>query len=171
MLSFLEISHVTVLTKPPHFRLSEAFRWCRRFAPAGEGHLASDPLNEIFLLVLCAVISGSGGWTSIALHGEKKLEFLRRRRFLPFRDRTPCHDQLGHDQLGNDQLGHDQLGHDQLGHDQLGMLFSRLDMEGFQRRFIAWLSSLHETLEGIVAIDGKTLRRSFDTNSFKAPSI
>ena len=95
------------------------------------------------------------------LHGEKKLEFLRRRRFLPFRDGTPCHD----------QLGHDQLGHDQLGHDQLGMLFSRLDMEGFQRRFIAWLSSLHETLEGVVAIDGKTLRRSFDTNSSKAPSI
>ena len=114
------------------------------------------PLNEIFLLVSCAVISGSGGWTSIALHGEKKLEFLRRRRFLPFRDGTPCHDQLGHDQLG---------------HDQLGMLFSRLDMEGFQRRFIAWLSSLHETLEGVVAIDGKTLRRSFDTNSSKAPSI
>ena len=161
MLSFLEISHVTVLTRPPHFRLSEAFRWCRRSAPAGEGHLASDPLNEIFLLVLCAVISGSGGWTSIALHGEKKLEFLRRRRFLPFKGGTPCHD----------QLGHDQLGHDQLGHDQLGMLFSRLDMEGFQRRFIAWLSSLHETLEGVVAIDGKTLRRSFDTNSSKAPSI
>ena len=81
MLSFLEVSHVTVLTKPPHFRLSEAFRWCRRSAPAGEDHLASDPLNEIFLLVLCAVISGSGGWTSIALHGEKKLEFLRRRAF------------------------------------------------------------------------------------------
>ena len=90
------------------------------------------------------------------LHGEKKLEFLRRRRFLPFRDGTPCHDQLGHDQLG---------------HDQLGMLFSRLDMEGFQRCFIAWLSSLHETLEGVVAIDGKTLRRSFDTNSSKAPFI
>ena len=161
MLSFLEISHVTVLTRLPHFRLSEAFRWCRRSAPAGEGHLASDPLNEIFLLVLCAVISGSGGWTSIALHGEKKPEFLRRRRFLPFRDRTPCHD----------QLGHDQLGHDQLGHDQLGMLFSRLDMEGFQRRFIAWLSSLHETLEGVVAIEGKTLWRSFDTNSSQAPFI
>ena len=27
------------------------------------------PLNEIFLLVLCAVISGADGWTSIALYG------------------------------------------------------------------------------------------------------
>jgi len=100
------------------------------------------PLNEIFLLVLCAVISGAEGWTSIALYGEKKLKFLR--RFLPFKDGTPSHDQLG-------------------------ILFSRLDMEAFQRCFIAWVASLHETLEGVVAIDGKTLRRSFDTNSPKAP--
>ena len=33
------------------------------------------PLNEILLLVLCAVISGSGGWTSIAPYGDRKLEF------------------------------------------------------------------------------------------------
>ena len=88
------------------------------------------------------MISGSGGWTSIAPYGDRKLEFLR--RFLPFRDGTPCHDQLG-------------------------ILFSRLDMEAFQRRFIARVSSLHETLEGVVAIDGKTLWRSFGTNSSKAP--
>jgi len=30
------------------------------------------PLNEIFLLVLCAVISCAEGWTSIALYGEKR---------------------------------------------------------------------------------------------------
>ena len=32
------------------------------------------PLEEIFLLVLCGVISGADGWTSIALYGQKKLE-------------------------------------------------------------------------------------------------
>ncbi len=51
----------------------------------------------------------------------------------------------------------------------LGILFSRLDMEAFQRCFIAWVASLHETPEGVVAIDGKTLRRSFDTRSPEAP--
>ena len=99
------------------------------------------PLDEIFLLVMCAVISGADGWTSIALYGEKKLELLR--RFLPFNDGTPSHDQLG-------------------------ILFSRLDMEAFQRCFIAWIASLHGLLEGVVAVDGKTLRRSFDTSSAKA---
>ena len=99
------------------------------------------PLDEVLLLVLCAVISGADGWTSIALYGEKKLQFLR--RFLPFKHGTPSHDQLG-------------------------ILFSRLDMEAFQRCFIAWIADLHEMLEGVVAVDGKTLRRSFDTGSKRA---
>ena len=51
------------------------------------------PLEEILLLVLCGVISGADGWTSIALYGQKKLELLR--RFLPFESGTPSHDQLG----------------------------------------------------------------------------
>ena len=72
------------------------------------------------------------------IYGQKKLEFLR--RFLPFENGTPSHDQLG-------------------------ILFSRLDMEQFQSCFISWVASLNETLEGVVAVDGKTLRRSFDTNS------
>ena len=99
------------------------------------------PLEEIFLLVLCGVISGPDGWTSIALYGQKRLEFLR--RFLPFENRTPSHDQLG-------------------------ILFSRLDMEEFQSCFISWVASLNETLEGVVAVDGKTLRRSFDSSSSQA---
>ena len=96
------------------------------------------PLDEILLLVLCGVISGADGWTSIALYGQKKLELLR--RFLPYENGTPSHDQVG-------------------------ILFSRLDMEEFQSCFISWVASLNETLEGVVAVDGKILRRSFDTNS------
>ena len=99
------------------------------------------PLDEILLLVLCGVISGADGWTSIALYGQKKLELLR--RFLPYENGTPSHDQLE-------------------------ILFSRLNMEEFQSCFISWIASLNETLEGVVAVDGKTLRRSFDTNSNQA---
>jgi predicted transposase YbfD/YdcC len=87
------------------------------------------------------VISGANNWTSIALYGEKKLDVLR--RFLPFADGTPCHDQLG-------------------------ILFSRLDMEQFQQCFVNWVAGLHGTLDGVIAVDGKTLRRSFDTASNKA---
>ena len=99
------------------------------------------PFEEILLLVLSAVISGADNWTSIALYGKKKLDVLR--RFLPFADGTPCHDQLG-------------------------ILFSRLDMEQFQQCFVNWVAALHGTLEGVIAVDGKTLRRSFDTASNKA---
>lgn len=101
----------------------------------------SYPLDEILLLILCAVISGADGWTSIALYGRKKLELLR--RFLPFENGTPCHDQLG-------------------------ILFSRLDMEAFQSCFISWISSLNEVFGSVVAVDGKTLRRSFDRGTGKA---
>ena len=41
-------------------------------------------------------------------------------------------------------------------------------MEAFQSCFISWVASLNETLRGVVAVDGKTLRRSFDTNSNQA---
>ena len=93
------------------------------------------PLSEIFLLVLCAVISGADGWTSIALYGRKKISLLR--RFLPYEHGTPSHDQLG-------------------------ILFSRLDMDAFQRCFATWVSSRRAVFGGVVAIDGKRLKRSFD---------
>ena len=50
------------------------------------------PLDEILLSVLCAVIPGVDGWTSVTLYDQKKLEFLR--RFLPFENGASCHDQL-----------------------------------------------------------------------------
>ena len=116
--------------------------------PRQEAKVAWPP-DEVLLPVLCAVISGADGWTSIALHGERKLEFPR--RFLPFRGGTPCHDQLGHDQLG--------------------ILFSRPDMEAFQRCFMAWVASLHETLEGVVAVDGKPFADPSTPGPAKPPSI
>lgn len=93
------------------------------------------PLEEILLLVLCAVLSGADDWVAIALYGEQKLTFLR--RFLPYEHGTPSHDQLG-------------------------KLFAALDKEQFQQCFIDWVTALRQSIKGVVAIDGKTLRRSFD---------
>jgi len=69
----------------------------------------------------------------IARFGCKKLEFLR--RFRRFADGTPSHDHLGD-------------------------IFAALDPEQFQRCFVAWVASLIGVPEGVVAIDGKTVRRS-----------
>ena len=93
------------------------------------------PLDEFLLLTLCAVLSGADGWVEIAAFGKKKIGFLR--RFLPFEMGTPSHDQLG-------------------------IIFAALDAEQFQQCFIDWVASLQKTIKGVVAIDGKTLRRSFD---------
>ena len=100
------------------------------------------PLDEVLLLTLCAVLCGADGWVSVALFGEQKLTFLR--RYLPFANGTPSHDQLG-------------------------LIFGALDAAAFQNCFIAWTQSLSGAIAGVVAIKpapakagGKTVRRSFD---------
>ncbi len=93
------------------------------------------PLEEILFLVLCAVLSGADDWVAISLFGKKKIKFLR--RFLSFANGTPSHDQLGN-------------------------VFAAIDEKQFRQCFIDWASSLHLAIKGVVAIDGKTLRRSFD---------
>ena len=55
-------------------------------------------------------------------------------------------------------------------HDQLGLIFAALadfDADSFQRCFISWAEALSAAAKGIVAVDGKTLRRSFDRGAGK----
>jgi len=91
------------------------------------------PLDEVLLLCLLAVLAGSEAITDIARFGEKKLELLR--RFRPFRDGTPSHDHLGD-------------------------ILATLDAEQFQRCFVAWVAGLTGMPSDVIAIDGKTSRRS-----------
>ncbi len=100
------------------------------------------PLDEVLLLCLLGVLAGCESWVEIARFGEKKLAFLR--RFRPFKDGTPSHDQLGD-------------------------IFAALDAEQFQDCFIAWVKSLTGLDADIIAIDGKTLRRSYQKGGAKAP--
>jgi hypothetical protein len=91
------------------------------------------PLDEILLLCLLAVLAGAETFVDIALFGCKKRELLR--RFRPFKDGTPAHDHLGD-------------------------ILAALDAEQFQRCFVAWVAALTGAPEGVIAIDGKTSRRS-----------
>lgn len=100
------------------------------------------PLDEVLLLVLLGVIAGCESWVEIARYGEKKLALLR--RFRPFEDETPSHDQLGD-------------------------IFAVLDAEQFQACFVAWVAGLTGLGPEIIAIDGKTLRRSYQEGGAKAP--
>lgn len=98
-------------------------------------------MNEILLVSLCAVICGAESWVEVSTFGRMKLAFLR--RFLPFKDGVPSHDTFGD-------------------------VFAALDPEGFKACFVAWAASLARHIEGVVAVDGKTLRRSFDRASGQA---
>src|SRR6202140_2790351 len=100
------------------------------------------PLGEVLLLCLLAVLGGAETFVDIARFGEKKLGLLR--RFRPFRDGTPSHDQLGD-------------------------IFATLDAGKFQHCFVSWVASLTGAAADVIAIDGKTLRRSYQKRGAKAP--
>jgi len=100
------------------------------------------PLDEVLLLSLLAVRAGAEAFTDIARFGDKKLAHLR--RFRPFLDDTPPHDRIGE-------------------------IFAALDAEHFQRCFVAWVAAVSGVPEGVIAIDGKTLRRSGHKKGDKAP--
>jgi predicted transposase YbfD/YdcC len=108
--------------------------------PRQQGKVAY-PLDEILLLCLLAVLAGAETFVDIALFGHKKLGLLR--RFRPFTEGTPAHDHLGD-------------------------ILAALDAGQFQRCFIAWVAALTGASEGVIAIDGKTVRRSHHKNSGKA---
>jgi predicted transposase YbfD/YdcC len=91
------------------------------------------PLGEVLLLCLMAVLAGAETIMDIARFGDRKLAFLR--RFLPFNDGTPSHDHLGD-------------------------ILASIEAAAFQRCFVAWVASLTGVPSGVIAVDGKTLRRS-----------
>jgi predicted transposase YbfD/YdcC len=99
------------------------------------------PLDEVLLLCLLAVLAGAECFTEIALFGVKKLALLR--RFRPFDDGTPAHDHLGD-------------------------ILAALDAEQFQRCFVAWVAAVARIPVGVIAIDGKTVRRSARKQGAKA---
>ncbi len=100
------------------------------------------PLDEVLLLVLLATLAGAEAFTDIARFGEKKLALLR--RFRPFRDGTPPHDRIGD-------------------------IFASLEAEPFQRCFVAWMAAVTGIPAGVIAIDGKTVRRSGRKRDDQAP--
>ena len=54
-------------------------------------------------------------------------------------------------------------------HDTFSRLFRMLDPEQFRATFQRFMAGFSEQREGVVAIDGKVLRRSFDSASGKSP--
>ena len=100
------------------------------------------PLPEILLLVLCATLCGMEDFVETKLWGEERLPFLR--RFLPYERGIPAHDTL------NDVV-------------------NGLDPDLFKACFANWVESLRDGDPEIVAIDGKTSRRSHARGQGRGP--
>jgi predicted transposase YbfD/YdcC len=99
-------------------------------------HQRFHPLWDIIAITICAVISGADGWPDVEEYGRCKQEWLESFLELPFG--IPSHDTFAR-------------------------VFALLDPLAFQEGFRNWVQSLVEATEGrVVAIDGKTLRHSFD---------
>jgi predicted transposase YbfD/YdcC len=98
-------------------------------------------LSDMVAIAVCAVVCGAEGWLDVELFGHAKESWLK--TFL-------------------------RLPHGIPSHDTFGRVFAMIDPDRFERCFQAWTSALAGVIVGVVAIDGKTLRRSFDTADDKA---
>lgn len=107
-----------------------------------EGWRVLYPLRELLLLVLSATLAGMEDFVEVKLWGEQRLDFLR--RFYPYERGIPSHDTL------ND-------------------LVNALDPEVFKVCFSAWVASLRDAEPDLIAVDGKTSRRSHDRSKGRAP--
>jgi len=93
-------------------------------------------LLDIVVVAICGVICGADGWVGIQEFGESKEEWFS--TFLELPNGIPSHDTFGR-------------------------VFARLDPDQFHTCFVNWISAVSELTEGqVIAIDGKTLRRSHD---------
>jgi hypothetical protein len=100
-------------------------------------------LTDILVIAVCAVIACAESWNDIALYGRSKLAWLG--TFLALPNGIPSHDTFRR-------------------------VFILIDPEAFEAGFTAWAGSLAAGFEReVVAIDGKTLRRSFDHKHEHAP--
>lgn len=99
-------------------------------------------LGNILTIAICAVIGGAEDWVSIEEFGNAKLDFFQQLLDLP---------------------------HGIPSHDTFGRVFAALDTEAFAEGFSRWVATLAQSLgPDIVAIDGKTMRRSLDKANRKA---
>jgi predicted transposase YbfD/YdcC len=100
------------------------------------------PLINVVTIALCGMLCGADDFVSIAEWGRRKRDWLA--KFLDLSAGIPSHDRFN-------------------------AIFAAIKPAEFERCLLSWVTALHELSGGqIVAIDGKTLRRSFNAASSKS---
>lgn len=100
------------------------------------------PLVNVMVIAICAVICGADDFVGIAKYGRSKKDWLS--KFLDLSEGIPSHDRFN-------------------------AIFAALNPREFETCLLSLITAMHEISKGqIVAIDGKTLRRSFDKATSKS---
>src|SRR5918996_476781 len=106
-------------------------------------HRCDHRLIDILMIAVSAVIACAESWEDIELYGRSKQAWLK--TFLALPNGIPSHDTFRR-------------------------VFMLIDPDAFERGFAAWAGSLVDGFEReVIAIDGKTLRRSFDRRRERSP--
>ncbi|MBN4069820.1 ISAs1 family transposase, partial [bacterium AH-315-G05] len=114
-------------------RFKKTFKEVDDFRQEGK---IKHPLIEILFIAVVATIAGADGWIAIGTFAESKEEWLR--QYIPLDNGVPSHDTFER-------------------------VFENIDVVSFNRTFINWTERLSKkTKDRIIAVDGKTLRRSHD---------
>ena len=92
-------------------------------------------LRDSIIIAICGVICGAEGWVDIEEFGKAKEAWFTELLTLP--NGIPSHDTFGR-------------------------VFAQLDPKQFEASFFQWVQGISQTIQGVIAIDGKTLRRSHD---------
>lgn len=100
------------------------------------------PLPEILLIVLCGTLAGADDFVELALWGRENLGFLR---------------------------GFARFAHGIPSHDTLCEVIAAIDPDAFRSCFTSWVESLREPAPDVIAIDGKTSRRSHARSHGREP--
>ena len=90
-------------------------------------------LRDIIILAICGVVCGAEGWAEIEEFGKAKEAWFTELLNLP--NGIPSHDTFGR-------------------------VFALIDPKQFEASFFQWVQGISTTIKGVIAIDGKTLRRS-----------
>ncbi len=99
-------------------------------------------LIDIIAIAICGVICNADSYEHIAEFGRSKYEWLK---------------------------GFLQLAHGIPSVDTFERVFSRINPEEFKNSFIQWIQAINQLTKGqVVAVDGKTLRRSHDKSNGKS---
>ncbi len=106
------------------------------------GNATLHDFHELLIIALCAVLCGGQSAVDMALFAAAKEPFLR--GFLTLANGLPSHDTFSR-------------------------LFRQLDPAQFRAVFQQFMARFSISCQGVIAIDGKVLRRSFDKASGKSP--